>query len=301
MNSAHFTFLRRRNNRGPASQGISPATIGSNVYAPDPNFLEISVSGYFSTYCGTCASAAFNTNTWSYTDDFSMVRGRHQLMFGVDMIRTQLNANNNYNRDGEYTVNGQFTGSGIADYMLGLINSFDQSKVQATANRETEPGVYAQDTFRLNQHLTINAGLRWEPMLFPQDVYGRGSAFNLSNFINNVHSSVYPTAPAGMLYYGDPGNPKAFTNDKWNNFSPRLGLVYSPGSSGHDMFRVGAAILYDSPMLFFDERVQSNPPYVNEIITTSPGPLSNPWLGYPGGNPFPGGGALLPDFRVLCS
>ena len=177
----------------------------------------------------------------------------------------------------------------------------DQSKVQATANRATEPGLYAQDTFRLNQHLTINVGLRWEPMLFPQDVYGRGSAFNLSNFLNNIHSKVYPSAPAGMLYYDDPGVPKAFTNDKWNNFSPRLGLVYSPGNSGRDVIRVGAAILYDSPMLFFDERVQSNPPFVNEIITTNPGPLSNPWQGYPGGNPFPGGGAFFPtsSFYVL--
>ena len=45
---------------------------------------------------------------------------------------------------------------------------------------------------------------------------------------------------------------------------------------------------YDSSMMFFDERVQSNPPFVNEIIITNPGPFSNPWQGYPGGNPFPG-------------
>ena len=164
-------------------------------------------------------------------------------MFGVEVIRSQLNANNNYNRDGDFSFNGQFTGSALADFMLGEMNSLDQSKVQATANRETEPGLYAQDTFRLNQHLTINAGLRWEPMLFPQDVYGRGSTFNLANFVNNVHSTVYPTAPAGMLYYGDKGVPKAFVHDDWGNFSPRLGLVFSPGSKGHDVFRVGAGIL----------------------------------------------------------
>jgi hypothetical protein len=301
LNSVHATFLRRRDNRGPAAQGISPKDIGSNVFSQDPNFLAIGVSGYFSTYCGTCASAYFNSNTWSYADDLSLVRGRHQLMFGVDIIHTQLNANNNYNRDGSYSFNGQFTGSAIADFMLGAMSSFDQSKVQATANRETEPGLYAQDTFRLNQRLTINAGLRWEPMLFPQDVFGRGSTFNLGNLINNVHSQVYPAAPAGMLYYGDKGVPKAFTNNKWMNFSPRLGLVFSPGKSGRDVFRAGVAILYDSGMLFFDERVQSNPPFVNEIITTNPGPLSNPWLGYPGGNPFPGTAAFFPTsaFFVL--
>jgi hypothetical protein len=76
LNSPHFTFVRRRNDRGPVADGISPTTIGSNVYVPDPSFLEISVSGYLSTYCGTGASAYFNTNTWSYAGNFSMVRGR---------------------------------------------------------------------------------------------------------------------------------------------------------------------------------------------------------------------------------
>lgn len=294
LNSVHATFLRRRDNRGPTAQGISPKDIGSNLFDPDPNFLNLTVSGYFSTYCGTCAAAYFNSNTWSYTDDLSLIRGRHQLMFGVDMIRTQLNADNAYNRDGQFSFNGQFTTSAVADYMLGLQNSFDQSKAQLTANRETEPGLYAQDTFRLNQHLTINAGVRWEPMLFPQDVYGRGSSFNLADFTNNVHSSVYPSGAAGMLYYGDKGISKSFTSDSWRDISPRLGLVIAPGKSGRDTVRIGAAILYDSPMLFFNERVQSNPPFVNEIITTSPGPLSNPWLGYPGGNPFPGSAAFFP-------
>jgi len=102
LNSAHFTFERRRDNRGPAAQGISPASLGSNVFSQDPNFLELSVSGYFSTYCGTCNHAYFNTNTWSYTDDMTLVRGRHEIMFGADIIRTQMNSDNNYELDGDY-------------------------------------------------------------------------------------------------------------------------------------------------------------------------------------------------------
>ena len=61
----------------------------------------------------------------------------------------------------------------------------------------------------------------------------------MSDFLNNVHSTVHPTAPAGMLYYGDPGIPKAFVNDKWMNFAPRLGLVFAP-KGGHDTFRLDA-------------------------------------------------------------
>ncbi len=76
--------------------------------------------------------------------------------------------------------------------------------------------------------------------------------------------------------------------------------MFAP-KSGHDTFRLGGAVLYDTTELFFDERVQSNPPFVDEIdeswalnshgvLSTSAngyGTLSNPWITYPGGNPFP--------------
>jgi len=73
-------------------QGISPQPIGSQVFSRDPNFLGLSVINYFSTYCCTCNHAYFNTNTWSYTDDLTIVRGRHQIMVGADVSRTQMNA-----------------------------------------------------------------------------------------------------------------------------------------------------------------------------------------------------------------
>ncbi len=313
LNSAHFTFERRRDNRGPAAQGISPQSIGSQVFSQDPDFLALSVTGYFSTYCGTCNHAYFNTNTWSYTDDMTLVRGRHQIMFGADIIRTQGNFDNNYDLDGTYGFTQSLSGDDLADFMLGDLSTFSQSKVQATANRQTSPGLYVQDTFRMNEHFTVTAGVRWEPMLFPQDAFGRGSTFSLSNFVNNIHSTVYPNAPAGMLYFGDPGVPKAFVHDKFTNFSPRLGLVFAPGHSGHDTIRLGGAILYDTGELFFDERVQSNPPFVDEIdesfalsskgvLSTGPngyGTLTNPWITYPGGNPFPSNKPFFPSSAAL--
>ncbi len=312
LNSAHFTFERRRDNRGPAAQGISPQTIGSQVFSQDPDFLLLTVSNYFSTYCGTCNHAYFNTNTWSYTDDMTLVRGKHQIMFGADIIRTQGNFNNNYDLDGTYGFSQNLSGDNLADFMLGDLSTYAQSKVQATANRQTNPGLYVQDTFRATSHLTITAGVRWEPMLFPQDFFGRGSTFNLSNFVNNIHSNIYPNAPAGMLYFGDPGVPKAFVHDKFTDFAPRLGIVYAPGKSGHDTIRVGGALLYDTTELFFDERVQSNPPFVDEIdeswtlqngilpkTANGYGTLTNPWISFPGGNPFPSTKPFFPSSAAL--
>jgi len=54
---------------------------------------------------------------------------------------------------------------------------------------------------------------------------------------------------------------------------------------------MGAAILYDSVEVWFNERETTNAPYGTAIDVPNPvGGFSNPWLGYPGGNPFPQNG-----------
>ncbi len=221
-------------------------------------------------------------------------RGRHSFAFGVDLIRTQNNTLSGYLQNGNVAFNGTYSGDPLLDFLQGNMSSYGQSRPQPVALRETILGLYAQDTIKLKRTLTVNLGLRWEPMMFPQDVYGRGSVFSMANFLANVHSTVYPTAPAGTLYYGDPGVPKSFTNDKWANFSPRLGMVWDPTGSGKQTIRAGAAILYDSGMVWFSQRLMSNPPVVNEIDRTGPLPFDDPWSGYPGGVPFPPQGTVFP-------
>ena len=136
------------------------------------------------------------------------------------------------------------------------------------------------------------------------DHWHRGSVFSLANFVNNVHSKVYPNAPAGSLFYGDPGVNASFTEDhKLNVFSPRFGLAFDPQGDGKQVIRVGGAIMYDSGMLYTSQRLASNPPFVNEIdlFTSNPGGLSDPWntgYNYPGGNPFPPRLGYFPQYAL---
>ena len=124
-------------------------------------------------------------------------------------------------------------------------------------------------------------------MLFPKDIYGRGSIFSMAGYLSGQKSTVFSNAPAGSLYYGDPGVSKSFTNNKWTNFAPRFGLVWNPRGDGKQTIRVGGALLYDTGQVYYSERVMTNPPFVDDIAVANPGPFSNPWLGYPGGDPFP--------------
>src|ERR1700678_2216799 len=106
VNSFHATATRRRNNRGAAAEGIGPTTLGIDSYAPSTDFLELTVTNKWSTYCGTCAAAHFNVNTFSFADDVNMVLGKHQLAFGGEYVRSQLNINNLSESNGDFHIPG---------------------------------------------------------------------------------------------------------------------------------------------------------------------------------------------------
>jgi len=297
VNSFHATFSRRRNDRASAPSMIGPGDLGiasANLSPTIPNYLQVQITGSAPIAgCSTCTPAHFNVNTFQYADDIDMIYGKHQLAFGVDMIRTQNNTYAGYKENGSFffgTNNALSSGDGLADLMIGALSEYDQSRPQQTAYRETIPGFYAQDTIKFSSRFTMNIGLRWEPMLYATDYFKRGTTFSMTDFLAGNHSKIYPNGPAGMYYYGDAGVPKAFTNNKWGNFSPRLGFVLNPHGDGRDTIRAGIGVLYNTPEAWFFQRLASNPPVVNEIdlTGTQAGTFSKPWANYPGGNPFPG-------------
>ncbi len=287
LNSFHFTFDRLRDNRGPAPSTPNAASYGVKMYDYDSVGMQLTVSNGFSTSCGTCAPGYFDRNTFQEADDVDWMLGKHQLAFGVNIMRADQNLDSHYNSNGIFSFNGQFTNDPLLDFLLGDMNSFGQSRSQINVYRQTIPGLYVQDTYKINSRLLVNAGVRWEPMLYPQDLFARGNTFSAQGFASNLKSTKYVNAPAGMLFYGDPGVPRSFTNNRTLNFSPRLGLIVNPHGNGIDTIRMGGGILYDTPEEYYSERLTTNSPYGTQITLTSPGPLSNPWSTYAGGNPYP--------------
>ena len=300
LNAFHATFTRRRDNRGPATNQIGPNDIGINIFQKVPNFLLVTVSNAFSVGCGTCAPGHFNVNSYQLADDVDLIRGRHQIAFGFNFVRTQNNLISGFNENGTYTFNGSVTANpssstttALADFLLGRPSDFQQTNPTPDDLRASIVGIYVQDTFRLSPRLTLNAGLRWEPTLPDTDKYGRGTSFNRTAFAAGQVSTVYPNAPAGMFFYGDKGIPKAMWNGNLNAFAPRIGFAWNPHGDGRDTFRMGAAILYDHAEIFFNERETTNPPYGGAVqVATPAGGFTNPYQGYPGGSPFPPGATV---------
>jgi hypothetical protein len=293
VNTIHVGFNRRRDDRGPTAFPINWTMLGANMFSAVPNFLLISgMTGGFTTFCGTCAPGYFNVNDFQAADDLNWVKGRHQLACGFNVIRVQNNTISGFDENGAPTWNGSVTGLGMADFMLGKMSDFQQTNATPDALRTWIMSYYAQDSIRLNNHFTVNFGIRWEPTFSDPDVFKRGDSFSQSAFLAGQVSTLHPTAPPGLFFPGDPGIPAANWQGKKANFAPRVGLVWNPSGEGKDTLRLGAAILYDSAETWFNERETTNPPYGNDIDVGA-AQLSSPWAAFPGGNPFPQHGNLF--------
>lgn len=303
LNSFHATFNRRRDDRGPTDIPINPTLLGVNMYSAVPNFLLFAVTGGFSTFCGTCAPGHFNVNAFQVADDVDVIRGRHQMGFGFNLLRVQNNTISGFQENGNFTFNGSRSGLGLADFMLGLPNDFNQTNATPDDLRNWIMSFYIQDTFKISSRFTLNFGVRWEPTFSDPDKYGRGTSFSLAGFLAGQHSTVYPNAPAGLFFKGDPGIPDAMWNGHLPNFAPRVGIVWNPHGDGRDTLRVGGGILYDVAETWYNERETTNAPVGTLLDVPNPvGGLSNPWQGYPGGNPFPQNGkAFFPTAGVYIN
>src|ERR1017187_3294377 len=124
VNSFHATFDRRRNNRASAANLFSPVDLGVNMFINYPHYTQLSVSNYtgggFNVGCGTCAFANFNINTYQVADDFTIIRGRHQIAFGFDGRKDQFNSFNHQQANGQFTFNGATSGDGLADLLIEI-------------------------------------------------------------------------------------------------------------------------------------------------------------------------------------
>ncbi|MGP8246130.1 MAG: carboxypeptidase regulatory-like domain-containing protein [Bryobacteraceae bacterium] len=319
VNSLHLTFDRRRDNRSAPPNLFSPGTLGVNMFINQSNYTQLAVSSYsgggFSVGCGTCALANFDINTYQLADDFTLIRGRHQIGFGFDGRKDQFNSYNYQQANGQFTFNGTYTGDGMADLLTGQFSGLTDGNVISDYLRQTVMAAYVQDAFKVSQHFSINYGVRWEPSVPSYDKYGRGNQFSWPLFLQGWHTADprYPTAPAGLIFSTDSAQDpygKALTKSHWATFSPRLGLVWDPKGDGKQTIRAGFSLMHDTTELFYPERWTTNSPYVSSITINSneffvgSNLFSNPFNGYvlngKPGDPFPGN-AVFPTYEFNVS
>ena len=224
------------------------------------------------------------------SEDISWARGSHQFGFGASYIHTGLNYKSGINATGLMSFNGSVTGLGMADFLIGKPVSWAQGNVQSYLyNRQEYVGVYVQDSWNATQRLTINYDLRWEPFFAFKNKHGWFDHFDMDLFNQNVHSTVYPNAPAGLIFPGDPQwtwGQKSIAYNRYKVFTPRLGLAWDPKGDGKMSIRASAGIFTDRGALYSMSAMAQDSPFGSVIMINNP-KVDDPWSSYPGGNPLP--------------
>ncbi|MGH9383301.1 MAG: carboxypeptidase regulatory-like domain-containing protein [Vicinamibacterales bacterium] len=300
LNSLRVTYNKTINDR-PVPEFFTATDLGSKVVSPLKGYVGVSVTGNgFAVGAGGTNPGYFNSDGFQVADDIDLVRGNHQISFGGNWIHTKIETLNNRPTNGAFTFNGQGTGLSLADFMLGVVSGgFLQGNPVFDYDNHDYFGAYIQDDWRVRPNLTINAGIRWEPFVPLRNTFSWVSHFDRNRFHQGLKSKVYTQAPAGLIFPGDEGYPgDGTTHGKLAMFAPRVGAIWTPGGDGKTSIRAAWGLFYDTPHLFFNTRFANNPPWGAQITIPNPaGGWADPYLGYPGGNPFP---ALNTDWKTAA-
>jgi outer membrane receptor protein involved in Fe transport len=285
---ARFSYLRNKflfdqhiNREPPSSLGFQyEPTLAA---AAGPPFIQ--VAGYASV--GDPITGPRNTyqNTFDFSGSLNWIRGRHELKFGGGFRRDQINALQGIASNGFFVFSTFPFSDGFASFLEGQPVFFLQGGGNLGRHiRGKALNFYGQDTYKVTSRLTLNLGLRYElPFAYTE-------LHNLQNlFVPGAQSKVLPSAPAGLLYPGDPGVPAGLIPTQKTAFAPRVGLAWDPTGEAKWLVSAGYGIFYEP---FYNgqggplQDPISAPPYLQTPQASFPiFNFSNPFKGK---NPFDG-------------
>jgi hypothetical protein len=210
----------------PSSYGFS----GINPQFPSVASMPlVSLNGYFNLGGSPDGPQPAIDNTYEMTESLSKVVGSHTLKFGFDWRRYEVNDTFDALNNGEFAFNGTgvySTGDPGADFLLGVPDIFIQESGGVQTFRSYEYYSYAQDSWKIRNNLTFNYGIGWQIDTPPVN-HQYGGLYN-NCFFPGQQSTIFPTAPVGLDFPGDPGCTTSGYHQHNDNFAPRFGFAYSP-------------------------------------------------------------------------
>ena len=291
LNEARFAYLRFNFNALVPQSTQSPSAYGFTGLTSNqaPQFQQLpvmSVAGQFTLGFSDDAPQPRVQNTYQVVDNLSKVMGRHTLKFGFNMDRQEINNPFFADLNGSYAYNGAgvfSTSVPGADFLLGVPDSFVQESGTTIRARGREYYSYGQDQWRARPDLTLTMGLAWDISTPFKNLFANGEA--LTSFIPGEQSRIFPTAPVGFVYPGDPGvGPYGLAHIHYHNLAPRLGFAWSPGSSHDWSVRGGIGIYYNRTEEEPTLEALGDPPFSLTALGVSPaiqgtGPgFANPYV-----------------------
>lgn len=232
-----FFFDQRLNRTAPRELGFnfdSASEAGQGV----PFF---NINGYSAVGGAIVGPRTSTQNDYELYDALSIASGTHAFKIGGDLRQTRIAALQAIAPNAFFVFTPSFpSNDGFANFLMGRPLVFTQGLGDLSRGlRNYGTGLFAQDAWRAARRLTINYGLRWE--VNPPLTEERN---RLNTFVPGRQSTVFPNAPAGVLFPGDTGIAKGLAATQWTGFMPRIGFAYS-GPVGV-VIRAGYGIFFDT-------------------------------------------------------
>ncbi|HVX67460.1 MAG TPA: carboxypeptidase regulatory-like domain-containing protein [Bryobacteraceae bacterium] len=275
-----FLFDKRLNRTSPRELGFNYDTTLDAAQGP-PFFI---VNGYASIGDPITGPRDTVQNTFEIYDGLSRVSGAHGMKFGVEFRRTQINSLQGIASNGFFVFAPFPASDSFASFLLGSPVVFFQAGGQLGRGlRNWDLAGYAQDEWRVTRNFTLNYGLRYEISTPFGEIQDR-----LNAWAPGRQSTVFPDAPAGLLFPGDKGVDSRIAPIYWKGLMPRAGFTWDPTGSGKLSLRAAYGIFYDSVTNGTGAPLQaplSALPWTQARQLGGPGiDFTNPWQG--NANPF---------------
>ncbi len=314
-----YSFSRSRNQSLPyfvarqenvsQEMGISGNDQDATVYGPPGLGFSSGLQGL---------SDANSSNNRSETNNVSAslqwYRFNHDVQVGGDFRRQESNISSQSNPRGSLSFNGTATqgtggstgaGSDFADFLLGLPDTSAIAFGNADKYlRQSVYDFYANDNFRVNPELSINAGVRWEYGAPVTETQGRLVNLDIAQGFTNAQPVLgsNPTGPLTGQHY-----PAALLRPDKSGISPRLGIAWRPISGSSLLVRAGYGIYNDTSVYQATASAMAQQHGTAQTpLSTSLNVSNSTACRFTIGNPFsvpcstttPDGFAVDPNFRV---
>jgi carboxypeptidase family protein len=303
INEFRLGYSRFNFPSGQPQKVNSPSAVGfPNIFPQFPaeaDYPKMTVNGYFTLGGTSNGPQPRKDQTYQITDNFSWVKGKHALKVGYDGRKFQVWNPFAANNEGAFTFSkaGTFsTGDAGLDFLLGIPNTYAQGAGSVIVADAYEHYFYFQDQWRVRNNLTLTLGTGYQ-IDTPITEYQNGGLSRACVQIGE-QSTVFPTAPVGLTYPGDPGcNKQGGPTTKHNHIGPRAGFAWSPdfgkftGGPGRTSIRGGFGLYFNRTEEELNLQDLNTPPFGFSTIGSPhpsfPNPFTDLNTGVVGANLFP--------------
>ena len=277
VNEARIGLNRIVIDRGFDSKGLGNVAEDLGIAqgnALTPGLMSINFGGFSSSVGSADVGRQLFVadNTYQYSDNLTILRGRHMMKTGFLFMHQQFNwFDSAGGKAGSMSFGGLFTsgpntstptsvGFGIADFFLGFPGGLQRGNINGTiGQRGNITGLYYQDDWRVTDTLTLNLGFRWEYHSPWSEVHDRQA--NFSPFTGQLELP------------GQNGNPRGLYNSHFDDYQPRTGLAWTPKFlGGKTVFRAAYGISSYLEGTGTSQRLPLNPPFSFTYANTYFGP-----------------------------